>query len=201
MTHSRQHLLPTLLFAPDLEFHVKRAHGVNEDEQKDRVFGAIEVANAPRKRNDRQMDQVRVEGGATDAAHNRDAEEPRQESLARKEAQHEHAVNENREAMVHKVVVTGIGTGTHEEETSVQCEEQQSLRKSAHIILLEKIEGAFVMEAVKDHAEQVLENANRGEHVEEAVLGIESLEPEIVRRAEHDRPKDSRDKHGAKQHP
>ena len=106
--------------APDFEFHVKRAHGIDENEQENGILRAVQVANAPRKRDNGQMNQVRVERSATDTTHQRDAEETRQEALARKKAQHKHAVNENREAMVHKVIVSGVHARTHQEKASVQ---------------------------------------------------------------------------------
>ncbi len=187
--------------APDFKFHIKSADGVDEDEQKNRILGTIEVTNAPRKRNDREVDQVRVKRGPANAAHQRDAEEPRQKALPRKKAQHEHPVNENRETMMHKVVVSGIHARAHKEEATVQGKKQQSLRHTADKILLEEIENALVMETVKNHAEQVLENTNRSEHMEESILGIEPLEPKIVRRPKNDRPEDSRNEHGTEQHP
>ena len=93
---SAYYVLLTLFLTPDFEFHVKRADGINENEQKDRVFRTVQVADAPCKRDDRQMNQVRIERSATNTAHKRNAEEPRQEALARKQAHHEHAINENR---------------------------------------------------------------------------------------------------------
>ena len=187
--------------APDFEFHVERAHGIDENEQENGIFRAVQVANAPRERDDGQVDQIWVERGAADTAHKRDAEEPRQEALARKEAQHKHAVNENREAMVHKVIVARIHARTHEEKAPVQGEQQNRLHNAAHVVLLEPVEDPLAVKAEKHHAKQIFKNAHRRKHVEKAVLRIEAAKPKIIRTAKHDRPKDSRDEHDAKQHP
>ena len=147
------------------------------------------------------MDQIRVERGATDTAHERDAEEPRQEALARKKAQHKHAINENREAMVHKVIVTRVHARTHQEKAPVQSEEQKRLRNAAHVVLLEPIENALAVKSVKHHAKQIFKDAHRRKHVEKAVLRIKTAKPKIVCTTEHDRPDDSRNKNGTEQHP
>lgn len=189
------------LAAPDFKFHVERADGVNEDEQKDGILRAIQIANAPCKRNDRQMDQVRIERCAANSAHKRDAEELCQEALARKETHHEHAVNENREAMVDKVIVSRISIGTHEEEASIKRQEQKCLRNATHKILLEKIEHALVVKAIEHHTEQVFKNAHRRKHVEEPVLCIVPVEPKIAGITVNNRPKNPRNKYSAKQHP
>ena len=190
-----------LLFTPDFEFHVKRAHRVDKNEQKNGIFRAIQIANAPGKRNDGEMNQIWVERSSTDAAHKRDAEEPGQKALAREQTQHKHTVNENREAMMHKVIVAGICTWAHEEKAPVQGHQQERLGNTAHEIFLEEIEHALVIEAIKNHAKQVFKNANWRKHVEKAIFCIEAAKPEISRRTKHHGPKDSWNKHGAKQHP
>ena len=167
--------------APDFEFHVERAHGIDENEQENGIFRAVQVANAPRERDDGQVDQIRVERGTADTAHKRDAEEPRQEALARKEAQHKHAVNENREAMVHKVIVARIHARTHEEKAPVQDEQQNRLHNATHVVLLEPVEDTLAVKAEKHHAKQIFKNAHRRKHVEKAVLRIEAAKPKIVR--------------------
>ncbi len=110
-------------------------------------------------------------------AHKRDAEELRQESLARKQTYHEHAVNENRKAMMDKIIIARIGIRTHEEEAPVKCEEQKRLSHTAHKVLLENVKDALVVKAVKHHAKDVFKDAHRSKHVEEAILGIESIKP------------------------
>ena len=204
MTVSKFYLLSStnyFLFAPNLEFHVERADGVNEDEQKDGILRTIQVANAPCKRDDRQMDQVRIERSAANAAHKRNAEELSQKALARKEAHHEHAVNENREAMVDKIIVSRVSICAHEEEASIKRQEQKRLRDAAHKIFLEEIEHALVVKAIEHHAEQVFKNTHRRKHVEEPVLRIVTVEPKIARITVNNRPKNPRNKHRAKQHP
>ena len=123
------------------------------------------------------MDQVRVERRTANTTHKRDAEESRQEALARKKAHHKHAVNENRKAMVDEVIIPRVNIWTHEEEASVKCEEQKRLSNATYIILFEDIKNALVVKAVKHHAKQVFKNAYRRKHVEKAVLGIETIKP------------------------
>ena len=147
------------------------------------------------------MNQVRVERGATDTSHKRDAEESRQKALARKETQHKHAVNENREAMVHKVIVSGIHARTHKEKAPIQSEEQKRLRNTAHVVFLEPAESALAVKAVKHHAEQIFKNAHRRKHVKKAVLRIKPVKPQITGIAKHNSPKKSRNEHGTEKHP
>ena len=118
------------------------------------------------------MNQVRVERGATDTSHKRDAEESRQKALARKETQHKHAVNENREAMVHKVIVSGAST-----------------------VVNGYIEGGWTSDGVIG---TVKENEK---HVKKAVLRIKPVKPQITGIAKHNSPKKSRNEHGTEKHP
>ena len=85
------------------------------------------------------MDQVRVERRTANTTHKRDAEESRQEALARKQTHHKHTVNENRKAMVDEVIIARVRIRAHEEEASVKCKEQKRLSHTAHIIFLENV--------------------------------------------------------------
>ena len=103
--------------------------------------------------------------------------------------------------MMNKVIISRICIRAHQEKATVQSKEQKRLRNAAHKIFLEKIEHTLVVKAIKHHAEQVFKNAHRSKHVEEPVLRIVTVEPEITRIAIHDRPKNSRNEHCDKQHP
>lgn len=111
--------LGALLF-PNLEFHVQRTDGVDEHHEDDGVLGAVEVANAPCATDNWQMDQVRVKARAADFTDNSNAEEAGHEALAREERKHKQSVNENRQAVVDKVIDARIPLWAHEEEASVK---------------------------------------------------------------------------------
>lgn len=53
----RLFLFPT----PHFKFAVKRADRIDKDQQKDGVFRTIQVTDTPGDRDNRQVDQVRVE--------------------------------------------------------------------------------------------------------------------------------------------
>ena len=102
---------------------------------------------------------------------------------------------------MNKVIISRIHIRTHEEEAAVKCEEQKRLSNATYIILLEDIKDALVVKAVKHHAEDIFKDAHRRKHVEEPVLCIVAIEPEIARIAIKNRPENPRNEYGPKQHP
>ena len=170
-----------LLFtAPHLEFAVERAHGVNKEKQEDRILRAVQVANAPGNRDDRQVNQIRVERRSANLADDTYAEESSHEALTRKERDQEQPVQHNRERMVEEIVEAGVQFRTHQEKAPVNSSEHQELRGTAHESPFQEIEMTFLEESEKHHAKQVFKNSHRRKNVEKAVLGIKAIKPEVV---------------------
>ena len=90
--------------------------------------------------------------------------------------------------MVEEIVDARIQLRTHEEETPVNGGKHNELRKTAHIVALEEIEESFFIKSEEYHAKQVFKNADGSENMEETVLGIVTVKPEIVGKAEEGGP-------------
>lgn len=100
-----------------------------------------------------------------------------------------------------EVVEPGIQLRAHQEQTSVQSGKQQGLGHPRSVILLKEAKGALVVKPEKDHAEHVFKNADRREHVEEAVLRFVAREPKVVRKAKNKGPDNTRNEYSPEEHP
>ena len=86
------------LFAtPNFELTIQRADRINENQEQNGVLGLIQVAKAPRNRDDGQVNQVRIERGTANFTDNSDTEETSHEALAGQKRDQEKAVQQNRE--------------------------------------------------------------------------------------------------------
>ena len=102
------------LFAtPNFELTIQRTDRINENQKQNGVLGLIQVANAPRNRNNRQVNQVRIERGATNFTDNANAEKLCHKALAGQKRDQEKAVQQNRERMVKEIVESGIQLRAH----------------------------------------------------------------------------------------
>ncbi len=102
------------LFAtPNFELTIQRADRINENQEQNGVLGLIQVANAPRNRDNRQVNQVRIERGATNFTDNANAEKLCHKALAGQKRNQEKAVQQNRERMVEEIVESGIQFRAH----------------------------------------------------------------------------------------
>ena len=86
-----------LFAAPNFELAIQRTDRINENQEQYGVLGLIQVANAPRNRDDGQVNQVRIERGAANFTDNSDTEETSHEALAGQKRDQEKAVQQNRE--------------------------------------------------------------------------------------------------------
>ena len=100
-----------------------------------------------------------------------------------------------------EIVESGIQFRPHQEETAINGGKHHKLSKATYPITLEKIEMAFFEESKEHHAEQVFKYADWRKNVEETVLGVITVEPEIVRKAEERSPQNTRNKERSKEHP
>ena len=100
-----------------------------------------------------------------------------------------------------EIIEARIQFRTHQEETAVNSGEHDKLRNTACKVSLEKIEMAFFEEPEEHHAEQVFKNTDRRKNVEETVLGIVTVEPEIIGKAKEGRPENARNKERSEKHP
>lgn len=75
------------------------------------------------------------------------------------------------------------------------------MRDTTCKVSLEKIEMAFFKESEKYHAEQIFENTDGRKNVEESVLGVVTVEPEVVRKAKEGCPQNARNKECSEKHP
>ncbi len=103
--------------------------------------------------------------------------------------------------MVEEIVESGIQLRTHQEEAAVNGGEHHELSDTAHPIALEKIKMTFFKEPKEYHAEQVFENTDRSKNMEETVLGVVTVEPKVVGKAEESRPQNARNKERSKKNP
>ena len=78
-----------LLATPNFEFTVQRADRVDEYQEQNGILGLIQVAYAPSNRDDRQVNQVRVERSSTDFADNAYAEKSCNAAFTRKKRNQE----------------------------------------------------------------------------------------------------------------
>ena len=147
------------------------------------------------------MNQVGVKACPAHLTDQRDAEEPCRKARAVEQRKQEQSVKQNRQAMVEEVVHAGVPFGSQQEQAPVYGGKGYRLGNTTCKLLLEKIKTTFVIQTEKHHAEQVFKNADRGENMEEAVLGLVAAEPQVVRGAEENRPQNSRNEQRAKQYP
>ena len=190
-----------LFTTPNFELTVQRADRINEYHEQDRILGAIQVANTPRNRNDRQVNQIRVERSAANFTDNTDAEKSCNSPLTRKKRNQEQPIQQNRKRMVEEIVDAGIQFRAHEEKAPVNGGKHNELRNAAHIVALEEIEESFFIESEENHAKQVFKNADGSENMEETVLSIVTVEPEVVGEAKEGGPENARNKEGSKENP
>ena len=100
-----------------------------------------------------------------------------------------------------EIVEAGIQFRAHQKQASVNGGEHHELSDTTCKIALEEIEMAFFKESKEHHAEQIFENTDGRKNVEETVLGVVTVEPEIVRKAEERSPQNTRNKERSKEHP
>ena len=81
-----------LLATPNFELAIQRTDRIDENQKQDCILGLVQVANAPGNRNNRQMNQIRVERSTADFADNANAEELRDKTLAGQKRNQEKAV-------------------------------------------------------------------------------------------------------------
>ena len=103
--------------------------------------------------------------------------------------------------MVEEIVEARIQFRAHQEEATVNRSKHDELSKAAYPVALKEIEEAFFEEPEKYHAKQVFKNADRGENVEETILGIVAIEPKIVGESKESRPQNARNKERSEKHP
>ena len=187
--------------APHLEFTIKRTHRINKEEKQDRILRAIQIANPPGNGNHGQMYQIGVERGTPNFTDNPNAEKSCHEALSRKKRQKEEPVQHDRKRMMEEIVETGIEFRTHQEKASIDCSKHKSLGKATYKFTLKDIEGPFFIESKENHAKKIFKNAYRGKNVEETILGIVTVEPKVVGKAEERGPQYSRNKECSKKNP
>lgn len=100
-----------------------------------------------------------------------------------------------------EIVEAGIQFRAHQKQASVNGGKHHKLGYTTCKVSLEKIEMAFFEESKEHHAEQVFKYADWRKNVEETVLGVVTVEPEIVRKAEERSPQNTRNKERSKEHP
>ena len=142
-----------LFTTPNFELTVQRADRINEYHEQDRILGAIQVANTPRNRNDRQVNQIRVERSAANFTDNTDAEKSCNSPLTRKKRNQEQPIQQNRKRMVEEIVEAGVQFRTHQEKATVNGGKHDELGEAAGKIPLEEIEVAFFEKPEEDHSE------------------------------------------------
>ena len=97
------------LFAtPNFELTIQRTNRINENQKQNGVLGLIQVANAPRYRDNRQVNQIWIERGSANFTDKSDAEKLCHKALAGQKRDQEKAVQQNRERMVEEIVESGI---------------------------------------------------------------------------------------------
>lgn len=161
----------------------------------------IQVADSPGNRNDRQMNQVRIERRPTNFTDYSDAEETGHKAFAGQKRNQEKAIQQNRERMVEEIIEARVQFRTHQEEAAINGGKHHELSDTTCKISLEEIKAAFFKEPKEHHAEQVFKNTDGRKNVEETVLGIVTVEPEIVGKAEKSSPQNTRNKERSKKHP
>ena len=100
-----------------------------------------------------------------------------------------------------EIIEARIQFRTHQEETAVNSGEHDKLRNTACKVSLEKIEMAFFEEPEEHHAKQVFKNTDRRKNMEETVLGVVTVEPEIIGKAKEGSPENARNKERSEKHP
>lgn len=81
-----------LLATPNFKLAIQRTDRIDENQKQDCILGPVQIANAPCNRNNRQMNQIRVERSTADFADNANAEELRDKTLAGQKRNQEKAV-------------------------------------------------------------------------------------------------------------
>ena len=147
------------------------------------------------------MDQVGVKTGAAHLADQRNTEEPSRKACAVQQRKQEQPVKQNGQAVMEEIVHAGVPFGSQQEQAPIYGGKCYRLGNATGELLLEEIKTTFVIQPEKYHAEQVFENADRGENMEEAVLCLVAAEPQVVGSAKENRPQNSRDEQRSKQHP
>ena len=103
--------------------------------------------------------------------------------------------------MVEEIVETRVQFWTHQEQAAINGGKHDKLRETADQISLEKIEVSFFEKSKEDHAEQIFKNADRRKNMEEAILGIVTVEPEVIGEAKESGPQNTWNKERSKKHP
>ena len=81
------------LFAtPNFELAIQRTDRIDENQKQDCILGLVQVANAPCNRNNRQMNQIRIERSSADFADDANAEELCDKTLAGQKRNEEKAI-------------------------------------------------------------------------------------------------------------
>ena len=100
-----------------------------------------------------------------------------------------------------EIIEARIQFRTHQEETAVNSGEHDKLCNTACKVSLEKVEMAFFEEPEKHHAEQVFKNTDGRKNVEETVLGVITVKPEIIGKTKEGCPQNTRNKERSEKHP
>ena len=100
-----------------------------------------------------------------------------------------------------EIIETGVQLRAHQEKASVNGGKHNELSKATYPVALEKIEMTFFEKSEKHHTEQIFKNADRGKNVEESILGIITVKPEIIGEAKESRPENSWNKECSEKDP
>ena len=103
--------------------------------------------------------------------------------------------------MVEEIVEARIQFRAHQKQTTVNGGKHNKLCNTAYKMTLEEIKVAFLEKSKEHHTEQVFKNTYRSKNMEETVLGIVTVEPEVVGKTKEGRPQNARNKEGSKEHP
>ena len=100
-----------------------------------------------------------------------------------------------------EIIESGIQFRAHQEQASINGGKHHELSDTTCKIVLEKIEMAFFKEPKEHHAEQIFKNTDGRKNVEESVLGIETVKPEVIGKAKESRPENARNEERSEKHP
>lgn len=166
---------------------VQGANRIDKDKEYDRRKRLVHVAERPGDRNQRKMNQIRIERSTTDRTDDRDAENFAEPAFGSRYANDKSAVDH----YGHRVMtneIPGDGIRFHRKEAYIQNNKKENLQNAGEVILLQKVECTRAVQPEENHAKEVFENAHQREHVKILVTQI------VVRKISEQRkfPKESR---------
>src|SRR5574344_1827293 len=150
---------------------VQSTYRVKEHEEHDRRLPVVHIRKRPENRDERKVQQIRIERRLSHGAYRLDAENPGEPALRRRKAHHQKPVDKDRYAvMADKLPVNALGM--KREHAHIQQEQKSRLDESIEVILLDAVKLAFLIKAEQHHSPEIFEHPHEREHVEEAIARI-----------------------------